>query len=235
MKAFAVLLAVAAALSCLHTRAASPGKNTLEVAFMPTQTFPHELSQRGVREGEADVIVSISPNGRAADWLVTACTDPAFEKMLAELLPALEFKLSTSKDLTGPVRVSLRFLFESTGVVVSHTASDSIDNILNRIATPRRIEKLGTPRQLDRAPTLQHTVAPLYPEDLNNTAGARVTLEFLIDQNGRVRMPVLHDGENQLLANAAATALLDWRFDPPTRGGKPVIVAARQEFVLPPR
>lgn len=235
MKAFAVLLPLIAAVFCLHVRAASPKKNTLEVAYMPTLSFPYELTQRGVRQGNVDVIISINPDGRTADWLVTACTDPAFEKMLAQLLPDLEFKLPASRNHNGPVRTSLNFSFEATGVVVSHSGNDSIDNLLNRFNPPRRIEKMGTQRQLDRAPVPQHTVAPLCPSDLLDAAGARVTLEFLIDQNGRVRMPVLHAGENLPFANAATNALLDWRFEPATRNGQPVIVAARQEFVLPPK
>lgn len=234
MKSFAFLAAVIAALSGL-THAASPRKNVLEIAYIPSTAFPHELVQRGVMAGEADAIVSIGPEGRTVDWLVTACTDPAFEKMAAELLPEIEYRLPDAGARTGPVRVPLRFLFEARGVVVSHSVNDTIDNLINRVLTPLRIDKLGTRSQLDRALTPQKTVAPLYPEAIHDAAGSRVTLEFLIDQNGRVRMPVLHEGENQLLANAAAVALLEWRFTPPTRDGRPVIVAARQEFVLPPK
>ncbi|MGC4072840.1 MAG: energy transducer TonB [Nibricoccus sp.] len=235
MKAFAVPLSVIAAVFCLHAYAASSKKSTLEVAYMPTVSFPYELTQRGVRQGEVDVIISINPDGRIADWLVTACTDPAFEKMLADLLPDLELKLPALRDRTGPVRTGLSVSFEATGVVVSHAAHDSIDALLNGIQPVHRIKKMGTRRELDRAPVPQYTVAPLYPSDLQEAGGARVTLEFLIDQNGRVRMPVLHAGENILLANAATSALLDWRFEPATRNGQPVIVTARQEFVLPPK
>jgi outer membrane biosynthesis protein TonB len=236
MKAFAILTA-AAAFSGLQpcTASAPPVKNTLEVTYMPTPVFPQDQIQRGIIDGEVSVIVSIDPNGRAADWLVTASTDPAFEKMAAELLPDIEFKLPAVGDRTSPVRVGFNLSFEARGVVVSHAVTDTIDNLINRMVSPRRINKLGTPRQLDRVLTLRHTVAPLYPETPHTSADTRVVLDFLVDETGRVRMPVLHAGNNELLARASAHALLDWRFDPPTRDGRPVIVAARQEFVLPPR
>ncbi len=234
MKAFASLATVLAALLCPGTHAAPLRKPSLEILSMANPPFPHHLSQRGILEGEAEVIVSINPDGRTADWLVTACTDPAFEKMAAEILPTLECRLpSTSRD--GPGRIKLNFFFETKGVIISQNASSTVDSLITRITPVRRINKLGTLRQLDHALTLRHSVAPRYPESLHEAAGARVTLEFLIDETGRVRMPVLHAGDNQLLAHAATNALLDWQFTPPTRAGQPVIVSARQEFILPPR
>jgi len=235
MKASLPLATVLATLTVLGTHAAPPRKPTLEILSMANPPYPHHLSQRGILEGEAEVIVSINPDGRTADWLVTACSDPAFEKMAAEILPTLECRLPPSTSRDGPGRIKLRFFFETSGVVISQTAGSTVDSLITRITPARRINKLGTLNQLDHALALRHTVAPLYPESLHEAAGARVTLEFLIDETGRVRMPVLHAGDNEVLARAAAHALLDWRFTPPTRDGQPVIVSARQEFILPPR
>jgi TonB family protein len=153
--------------------------------------------------------------------------------MALQLLPDLRCRFSNGEQRVSPVRASLRFYFETRGVVVSHTVNDTVGHIISRITTPVRIDKLGTPRQLDRSLTLRHAVAPRYPAAFQEASGARVTLEFLIDETGRVRMPVLHAGDNHLLANAAAAALLDWQFAPATRQGEPVIVSARQEFVFP--
>ena len=149
----------------------------------------------------------------------------------------MEFKLPAAKNhpYPGPVRVALSLRFEARGAVVSHTINDTIDNLVNRIVPQRRIEKLSTARQLDQALTPRHTVAPRYPETLRTPAGSRIVLDFFVDETGRVRMPVLHAGDDHVLAQAATDALLEWRFDPPTRGGRPAIAAARQEFFLPAR
>ncbi|WP_138223201.1 energy transducer TonB [Nibricoccus aquaticus] len=235
MKAFVPLATALAALICLNAHAAPPRKTSLEILSMANPPFPQHLSQRGILEGEAEVIVSINPDGRTADWLVTACTDPAFEQMAAEILPTLECRLPPSTSRNGPGRIKLHFLFETKGVIISQNASNTVDSLITRITPVRRINKLGTLRQLDHALILRHSVAPHYPESLHEAAGARVILEFLIDETGRVRMPVLHTGDNQLLAHVATDALLDWQFAPPTRAGQPVIVSARQEFVLPPK
>jgi TonB family protein len=236
MKALARLAIVVAALSCSHTYAApSSRENALEVVYMTNPYFPPSLLHRGVTRGETEAIVSFGTNGRPDDWLVTAYTDPALERMTDDLLRSLECRLPSSAAKDGPTRVTLQFSFESQGAVVSLTVNDTVDSLMTRITGLRRIDKMGTSRQLDHALTARHTVAPLFPEAAQNETGSSVTLEFLIDETGRVRMPVLHAGENRALANAAAHALMDWQFAPPTRAGRPVIVAARQEFILPPR
>lgn len=234
MKTYAILAAWAVAFAGLSTFAAAPKSRTLEVLEMETPPFPLLLLQRGVNSGEADAIVSIGADGKIVDWLVTAYTEPAFEASIGEILPTLLCKPPASSVNGGPTRVTLRFFFEATGVVISQTVNDTVASLMTRITGPQRIEKLGTMRQLDRALEARHTVTPRYSAEVSGPTGTRVTLEFLIDEAGRVRMPVLHKGENWQLANAAADALLDWQFAPPTRKGEPIIVAARQEFVFPP-
>ncbi len=233
MKTPALLTAAVAAALFLAApaSAASAPKNTLEVAYMPSLDYPESLIRRGIMEAEVGLVLSIDPDGRVADWLVTATTDPAFETLVADLLRDIEFKLPAAP---GPVRVAMTLHFQARGAVVSHTVNDTVDTLVNRMLAPRRIDKLGTPRQLDRPLAPVRTVSPLYPEAPAGP-GSRVVLDFLIDETGRVRMPVLHAGEDRVLANAATNALLEWRFDPPTRAGQPVIVAARQEFRFPAR
>ena len=234
MKATAILAAMVAALPCLHTYAASSQKNALEVVEMVNPHFSPSLLHRGITRGEAAAVVSIGLEGRPDDWLVISYTDPAFERMTNELLRSLVCRLPPSASKDGPTRVTLQFSFEAQGAVISFTVNDTVNSMITRITGLRRIDKLGTSRQLDHALTARHTVAPRFPETPELANGSRVTLDFLIDETGRVRMPVLHSGENRALALAAAHALMDWQFAPPTRAGQPVIVAARQEFVLPP-
>jgi hypothetical protein len=229
MKTHAILAALSAVLCCSYAFAATP--RTLEVLSMDTPPFPYQLTLRGVMTGESEAVVSIRPDGRIADWLVTAYTDPAFERSTGEILETLVCKFPSSTTDQRPARITLIFYFETTGVVVSHTVNDTMATLMTRVTGTARIDKLGTQRHLDQTLAPRHTVAPRYSSGPDQY-GSRVTLEFLIDETGRVRMPVLHKGENWPFADAAASALLDWQFEPPTRAGKPVIVAARQEFVL---
>jgi len=122
MKTHAILAALTAVLCCPYAFAASA--RTLEVVSMDTPSFPHQLTQRGIMAGESEAVVSIGQDGKIADWLVTAYTDPAFERMTGEILKTLVCKrpATTSTD-QRPARVTLIFYFETTGVVVSHTVT----------------------------------------------------------------------------------------------------------------
>ena len=236
----AILVVLAAATSCLS--AAGISRRSLSVVDMNTPPFPPALLHRGITSGEADVIVSIAPDGKVADWLVIAYTDPQFERTVDGMLRTMTFALpeagTSAPGRAGPVRVTLRFLFEAHGVVISQTINDTVSSMVRRMTGIRRIDKMGTIRDLDRSLVAHHTVQPYNPlADTGPAASAgpaKVTLEFLVDENGRVRMPVLHEGEDPALANAAAAALLAWQFEPPTRQGQPVIVSARQEFIFNP-
>lgn len=46
-------------------------------------------------------------------------------------------------------------------------------------------------------------------------------------------MPVVVSSPHEGLAQAAVDALTRWRFNAPTRSGKPVSVRVRQEFIFP--
>ena len=58
--------------------------------------------------------------------------------------------------------------------------------------------------------------------------------EFFIDEEGNVRMPVLRnsDASYDVLA-VIYDSLLKWKFEPPTRNGRPVITRVIQPFRLP--
>jgi TonB family protein len=61
-----------------------------------------------------------------------------------------------------------------------------------------------------------------------------VVVDFYVDQDGRIRMPVIMSATHDFLAQAAVDALNQWRFKPPTLAGQPVAVRVEQEFVFSP-
>jgi TonB family protein len=61
-----------------------------------------------------------------------------------------------------------------------------------------------------------------------------VVVDFYIDETGAVRMPYVTGRPHTLLANLAVDAVRQWKFEPPTRNGTPVLVHARQVFHFNP-
>ena len=92
--------------------------------------------------------------------------------------------------------------------------------------------------QLDRIPTPTKVVEPGVPLAAKNmTEKLVVTVHFYIDEQGRVRMPAVDRASSQSAEPFAAEALAavtQWQFEPPLSHGRPVLVAARQDFNFTP-
>ena len=72
---------------------------------------------------------------------------------------------------------------------------------------------------------------PLYPRKYQQRqTGDSVLIEFFLDATGAVQMPCIITTTNTLAAWNAATALARWRFEPPTRSGKPVRAKIQMPF-----
>jgi TonB family protein len=64
--------------------------------------------------------------------------------------------------------------------------------------------------------------------------GGKVTVDFFVDESGKTRMPVVAGRSDDSLAGFAIAAVKQWRFEPPTRGGIPVLVRVSQDFNFVP-
>jgi TonB family protein len=76
----------------------------------------------------------------------------------------------------------------------------------------------------------RHPGAPVAPD-----SGGKAVVDFLVDEQGTPRMPVVLSSTHELFGEAAVDAISRWRFQPPTCGGRPVVVRVSQEFVFPGR
>jgi hypothetical protein len=87
--------------------------------------------------------------------------------------------------------------------------------------------------ELDRPLVAITRVAPLYAAGTENIGmRVRVQVTFFIDEHGKVRLPAVPAGTQPELADLAIKAMKEWKFEPPTRQGQPVLVAAEQEFAF---
>jgi TonB family protein len=126
--------------------------------------------------------------------------------------------------------IEIYFYFEARGVVVSTTTIDELERA-TLFETGRYVYQPCSLRELDRIPTPLTTVAPVYPAELaRKGVHGRVSVDFYIDETGVVRMPAVSPRDNSELTVLSLEALRQWRFEPPTRNGKPVLVKASQVF-----
>ena len=60
--------------------------------------------------------------------------------------------------------------------------------------------------------------------------GGETLIEILVDEEGRARLPRILSASDEAFGYAAVQGVAAWRFDPPKRGGRPVVVRVQIPF-----
>ena len=91
----------------------------------------------------------------------------------------------------------------------------------------------GENLNLDKPLKIVFSPFPEYPRGLrNDNFVGPVRLRFFVEPDGTVSNPSVVGSPSPALAALCLHAIMRWRFEPPTRAGKPVRVPATQEFVF---
>jgi TonB family protein len=202
-------------------------KQTDEIIFPPSMTF------NGITEGEARVVVSVDADGKLADCLVTGYTERAFADAAVAALKRWKYEPARAHGRATASRVEVLFDFKAEKAVVQlTTVSERLHKHLISILQERYSYQAYTLRELDHIPTPIHVVPPAVPNGGPGPGQTHVvTVEFYIDEDGKVRMPAVERQEiDNVYAAAAVVAVEQWRFEPPLRRGRPVLVLAKQDF-----
>lgn len=201
--------------------------------------FPQQVLTQGLRSGQVRVAVQIDPDGRLADYLVTAYSHPAFVDGAVASVKKWRFEPARIHGSPRSATAEYTFNYEAEGVVVVDMTDQTIAELLRMTIAPNSQAFMArTLSQLDRTPTPIKIVRPAYPKTLaRSSRGGRVTVEFYIDEQGHVRMPSVDRQTieaNEELAAAAVTAVEQWQFEPPLLKGRPVLTLAQQDFSFKP-
>ncbi len=196
--------------------------------------YPVRMLERGITHGEARVRVSVDADGRLLDALITACTQSEFgeEALRAVQQWRYEGELVDGKIFGVVGDITFEFLVNGTVAISKRLPTAADEQRAPAEAMAYQAEPL---KHLDHIPTPTNVVAPVYPEDWSDRGvNGAVTVEFYIDETGRVRIPVVTGAPYRLLASSAIAAVAQWKFEPPTRAGRPVLVRAEQTFAFAP-
>ncbi len=197
--------------------------------------FPPRMMQQGVSKGEARIRVSIDANGELLDALVIYSTRREFGE---EALRTVKlWRYHPARERGEPIGVvgDVEFSFRVNGTVgVARTGFGPRDDEPGR--NDPEVYHAESLKNLDAIPTPTHVVPPSFPENWSDR-GIRgsATVEFYIDEAGRVRMPVVAVSDHPLLGGSALAAVMQWRFDPPLSRGRRVLVRAEQVFTFEPK
>lgn len=239
MKTTRLSLLCAATLTLLSfavsSQAASPERSSLRIKQTVEARFPSGLLLIPITKGEAWVMITVDADGTLTDALATRYTHEALAREALRVLRAWEYEPARIDGEPVAVRVELHFMFEARGAVVSMDVTSTLQSLTAFAQRPEYVNVICAPTELDRPPTAIRTVSPVLPARsvASKTKNETTVLDFIIDEKGTPRMPVLVSTPDQEYADRAADALGQWQFTPPTRRGRPVAVRVQQAFIFP--
>ncbi len=216
--------------------AALPGFAQFESArFHPDNAlpaYPPSLQTAGITRGYAIAAVSIDTEGKVQDAMILAHTNTRLAEVTRKALGEWRFIPARLDGTPVPVQTELRVDYSLEGAVIT-------SNLLNHFffdhmegAGDMAVNTSLCPaRRLDRPPQLVAGDSPRYAEGANKDGvRGRVQVHFYIDERGEVRFACAEPAGHPYLLAQAVQAVRRWKFDPPTSRGRPVMVAAVQEF-----
>lgn len=205
-----------------------PAPEGLQRAPMPR--FPPELTGAKAGDGEVILAVTVGEDGRTQDMVPLEATHSAFARAAVQAVEDWVFDVRDSD--TWPRREVLQFSFKRSGVVttLSHREA-ALEAFKGQLPAELRTVPLA---QLDREPERLEAEMPAVPKSaLRRHGGKPLVVNFVVDQEGRVRVPVLAAVKDPALAEPVLAAVRQWRYTAPTHKGEPVAVEMTRALVLP--
>ncbi len=233
---FACLALAFAAPALAQYRPGPSERETLNIIQTEPAAFPLTLLNGIVMTGEAKVVVDVDQNGQLTDYLVTGYSRKEFADASVEALRKWKYEPPLYRGQPWASVQELQFDYTRTGAVVTFTGFEAMNAQLEEMVKASFAFRIYSLRELDRIPTPLQVVSPGTPSANPKEKRHTVTVDFYIDETGRVRLPsVTREEVGDAYAASALDAVRQWRFDPPTRKGRPVVVFARQQFNFVPQ
>lgn len=177
-------------------------------------------------KGKTKLSFIIGPDGKTYHVRLEQATTPEMGLAVRAMLDAWRFNPGRMRDYTpayAMVGMEHEFTPSGAGDVPVPTEARAILRLLEK-----RPAEIATIAELDRPLKSISRRPPVYPTALlgaGQTGAA--TIEFFVDKNGDAQLPRIVTSTAPEFGYAAAQAIATWRFEPPMKAGKAVIVRAQ--------
>lgn len=209
------------------------------VEFAINQTvdpiYPYKLKNLGYEDGSATFAIVINQYGELEDYLLLEATHIAFGEAVEEALPKWTFSppLVDGENASIASKIKVDFKREG-GIVYESFGYYSLDLQFGNLFDKAESYRVYSLKDLDKIPVPTKIEKPAFhTELLEDRELVSAVFEFYIDTEGRVRIPTLREADDKVderLLIIAQNALSMWRFEPPLKGGKPVVAKLAQPF-----
>lgn len=195
-----------------------------EYAALRCGVYPFDALAEG-REGSVQLIFVVGPDGRVLEDQVIGSADPAFAAAARAMIEAFRFKPAAKAGKPSPALLSLKVDYTKHGtILVPHerTTMKVVERLQHDRTSFARATELDQPL---RTLTVPETAFPASVKDANT---GEAVVEFVVDRDGEVQAPRVISASAPAFGFAAAQAVINLRYAPPSRQGKPVDVIVRQ-------
>ena len=194
--------------------------------------WPHELLMKG-EGGSASVEFTVDLRGQVTGVKVREATHPAFGHALAAAMEQWTFNPAMDGGRTIAVPLVKHAEFKAEPLLGD---SGGVDQPRAHLLQMARAGTIPGGAGLDEKLVPLYRVAPVYPAALRSGTRPKgeAVIEFVIDQEGRARLPCIMSASQEEFGWAAATAVSQWVFKAPLRAGKPTEVKVQIPFVFSP-
>jgi TonB family protein len=223
--AFGFILAALPVAPCVR---AGPGG--LDWKHFERPVFPQVFTGTTITDGYAVVVFTFDETGRITDRIALEASHPAFVMATFDALRAST--LDASAYEAHKRREVMRFEFRRTGVVVNKTHRDATKAAFT-VYGDTGATSIPMLEEHELQPPLRRLEGslPRMPDALRGQGlVAEPVVEFVVDAEGRVRVPLVVTPVDEALAEAVVEAVSSWRFEPPRVDSVPVQVAVRRTF-----
>ena len=187
-----------------------------EILAIADPVFPLELLESG-KAGEAEVSFTVNTQGLPEEvWIKSASTPSCGFSVAA----AIEASVFNPAVLDGH-SVSVKLVKKHPFILPVNTPEKDEPSEVRLLRIMQLGEKISGPRGLDAKLAPLWRAVPRYPSSLRaERPQGSALIEFVIDKTGRARVPKIVSTTRDEFGWAAATALQQWIFVPPLRGGQ---------------
>ncbi len=216
-----------------HSNATSQLEFSIEEHQDPI--FPSALKLEGYDEGYATFAIYINQFGELKDYLLLEASHIEFARSVERVIPEWKYSVPLVDGEVAAIASKIRVNFKrGSGIVYETIGYQSLrSNLLNNPPNSDTY-RIYTLDELDSIPIPNHIQKPNFHVDmLEEREIVNAVFEFYIDKEGNVRIPTLREADDRIderLLIIAQEALLQWKFNPPVRNGRPVVAKAAQPF-----
>jgi len=219
-------------------RAAEPGDRPLSVEGALEEVIPLELKAMLLEEPFVGFLVTVSADGAVVDYIATHATHFGLLERAEKRLLRAEFSPAVSGG--APVQSTGEFFVTffdpeqrafHSGLISRPHGSSSMDAAVRWMseAGKKSLEYTASqPEELDHPLEMTAGKALVMTDAEGRPAEGACVVEFFINDRGEVRLPRIVSSDNETVSKSALLTILETRFSPVTRKGRPTYVKVRQ-------